>query len=283
MNGTWHGMRSYGLSVSASYPFSRFTRLDFGITPMAMSRENVDIPTQPTLDRFVLIPEVSYIIDDAIMGFWAPVKGRRWNFTVEASPPIGSNGLAFATFRADLREYFSLGTNYTIALRGSGGISMGRDPQKFFIGGVDNWFNRFFSDQGWPFVNPEDFAFTRQGLPLRGFAINERNGSSHFIANAEFRFPLLVAFQAGPIPALLQGLQGQVFMDIGGAWDENGNAWSSIGGVRIPAPDPILYSLGLGVRSLALGLPLRFDVAWRHEPTGSFSRPIYLFSLGGDF
>jgi hypothetical protein len=49
------------------------------------------------------------------------------------------------------------------------------------------------------------------------------------------------------------------------------------------APNPILTSFGVGIRSLALGLPLRFDVAWRQEPWGGTSAPIYLFSLGADF
>ena len=276
-------MRTYGGAAWASLPFSRYTRLDFGMQAQAMTRENIDFPQFPSLDRFVAVPTISYVMDDAIMGFWAPKKGTRMNLTLEGSPPIGSNGLAFATVRADIREYIHLGGNYTIALRGSGGMSLGRDPQKFFIGGVDNWFNRFFSDAGWPFQNPEDFAFTRPGWPLRGYAINERNGTQYFVGNAELRFPLLFALQAGPLPALFQGLQGQAFFDIGGAWDENGMAWSTIGNVRFPAEDPILYSMGFGVRSLALGLPLRFDVAWRHEPTGGFSRPIYLFSLGADF
>ena len=173
-----------------------------------------------------------------------------------------------------------LADNYTIALRGSGGLSIGGNPQKFFIGGIDNWFNRFFSENGWPFVNPEDFAFTRPGWPLRGWALNERNGTQYFVSNIEFRFPFLFAFQAGPLPSLLQGLQAQVFFDAGGAWDSQGNAWMANGQ---PAPNPVLMSYGFGVRSLAFGLPLRFDVAWRSEPFGGTSKPIYLFSLGGDF
>ena len=276
-------MRSYGGAAWATLPFSRYTRLDFGLTAQAMTRENIEFPTQPSLDRFVVVPTISYVFDDALWGFWAPIKGTRFNVTAEASPPIGSNGLAFATLRTDIREYIHLGGMYCIALRGSGGISTGRNPQKFFVGGIDNWFNRFFSDQGWPFQNPEDFAFTRPGWPIRGYAINERNGSQYFVGNAEFRFPLLVALQAGPIPALFQGLQGQAFFDIGGAFDQDGQAWTSVAGIMLPAPDPILYSMGFGVRSLALGLPLRFDVAWRHMAQGGFSAPVYLFSLGGDF
>jgi len=276
-------MRTYGGAGWATLPLSRYTRFDFGIQAQAMTRENIDFPAAPTLDRFVAVPTISYVMDDAIWGFWAPVKGTRMNLTLEGSPPIGSNGLAFATVRADLREYVHLGGMYCLAIRGSGGMSLGRDPQKFFIGGVDNWFNRFFSSAGWPFQNPEDFAFTRPGWPIRGYAINERNGTQYFVSNVELRFPLLVALQAGPLPSLFQGLQGQIFFDAGGAWDANGRAWSNSGYVPVPAVDKILYSTGFGVRSLALGLPLRFDVAWRHEPGGGMSRPYYLFSLGGDF
>ena len=273
-------LRNYGGLVWASYPFSRYTRFDVGMQIMSMSRENVDFPQEPSLTRFVTVPTISYVLDDALWGFWAPVKGTRLNITLEGSPGWSDNGLSFATARIDARHYLHLGESYTIAVRGSGGYSLGRDPQKFFIGGIDNWFNRFFSDNGWPFVNPEDFAFTRPGWPLRGWALNERNGTRYFVTNIEFRFPFLFAFQAGPIPSLFQGLQGQVFFDAGGAWDSNGMAWMPSGR---QAPNPVLSSFGFGIRSLALGLPLRFDVAWRNEPYGGTSQPIYLFSLGGDF
>jgi len=275
--------RTYGMYSSMSVPFSRYSRIDFGLQVQAMSRENIDDPRMPGLTRFVTVPSVSYVVDDAIWGFWAPINGTRFNVTLEGSPQIGTTGLSFGTLRTDARQYVHLGGMYTLALRGSGGYSLGRDPQKFFIGGVDNWFNRFFSGAGWPFQNPEDFAFTRPGWPLRGYALNERNGSQYFVANAELRFPLFFAFQAGPLPSLLQGLQGQIFFDAGGAWDNNGIPGVSVDNIRIAAPDPILYSTGFGIRSLALGLPLRFDVAWRHEPTGGMSSPYYLFSLGGDF
>ena len=273
-------LRNYGGLVWASYPFSRYSRFDVGLQIMNMTRENVDYPQEPTLDRFVTVPSISYILDDVLWGMWAPVKGTRLNVTVEASPKLFETGLSFSTARIDARHYVHLADNYTIALRGSGGLSIGGNPQKFFIGGIDNWFNRFFSENGWPFVNPEDFAFTRPGWPLRGWALNERNGTQYFVSNIEFRFPFLFAFQAGPLPSLLQGLQAQVFFDAGGAWDSQGNAWMANGQ---PAPNPVLMSYGFGVRSLAFGLPLRFDVAWRSEPFGGTSKPIYLFSLGGDF
>lgn len=279
---TINRLRNYGTTGWMTLPFSRYTRMDFGVTVQAMTRENIDIPTMPSLNRFVVMPSLSYVLDDAIMGMWAPVNGNRLNFTIDASPKITSNGLTFATLRTDVRKYINLGGPYTIALRGSGGLSMGADPQKFFIGGVDNWLNRTIGSAGWPFVNPEDFAFTRPGWPLRGFALNERNGTRYFVSNAELRFPLLFAFQAGPLPSLFQGLQGQFFIDAGGAFDSNGDAWTDIT-AGIKAENPVIYSVGFGIRSIALGLPLRIDIAWRKEPISGFSSPVYMFSLGGDF
>ena len=66
----------------------------------------------------------------------------------------------------------------------------------------------------------------------------------------------------------------------GGAWNAEGLALMANG---MQAPNPVLTSFGFGIRSLALGLPLRFDVAWRQEPWGGTSAPVYLFSLGADF
>lgn len=277
-------MRSYGVVGTASLPLSRYSRFDFGNQVLAMSRENVDDPRFPSLSRFVIVPSLSYVLDDAVPGMWAPVDGNRMNITLEGSPKLSSSGLGFATLRGDLRKYISLGGQYSFALRGSGGMSIGANPQKFFIGGVDNWLNRFFSNAGWPFINPEDFAFTRPGWPIRGWAINERFGSKYFVANAELRFPLLFAFQAGPLPALLQGLQGQFFLDAGGAYNDANQSFEFLpNGFPVPARNSIIWSTGVGIRSIALGMPLRFDVAWRREPTGTFSQPVYLFSFGVDF
>jgi outer membrane protein assembly factor BamA len=100
------------------------------------------------------------------------------------------------------------------------------------------------------------------------------------VTNVELRFPFLLAFQAGPIPSLFQGMQAQLFFDAGGAWDENGLAWSEPG---LLASNPIISSVGIGTRNAALGLPLRIDVAWRMLPGGGFSQPVWLVSLGTDF
>ena len=275
-------VRSYGTQLRASYPFSKFSRIDAGLQVLGLSQNNLDVPREQLSTLFATVPSLSFVLDDGIWGMWAPLRGTRLNFTVEGSPKWSTNGMEFATARLDARHYIHLGGMYSFALRGSAGVSSGPEAQKFYIGGTDNLISqtngRFRS---WPFVNVEDFMFTRPGWPLRGWRINERNGTSFFVTNVEFRFPFLFAFQAGPIPALFQGMQAQVFFDAGNAYWESQDQATARKGDYITGD--MLKSVGVGFRNVALGLPLRVDVAWRFELTGGMSAPVWMVSLGGDF
>lgn len=275
-------VRSYGMSFQATYPFSKFTRIDAGMDVMGISQNNLDVPQEPSQSLFATIPRISFVLDDGVWGMWAPMSGTRLNLTLEGSPKWSGEGLEFATARLDARHYFHLGGDYSVAVRGSAGMSTGQSAQKFYIGGTDNLIYQSSGRiQTWPFVNMEDFVFMRPGWPLRGWMINQRTGTQYFVTNVEFRFPFLFAFKAGPIPALFQGMQAQVFFDAGNAyWESEQQAWER-GGDYISGD--VLKSIGLGFRNVALGLPLRVDVAWRFEPTGGMSAPVWIVSLGGDF
>jgi Tol biopolymer transport system component len=278
----WYRVRSYGLDFQASYPFTRYTRVDAGLQVLGLSQNNLDVPQEQLPSLFVTVPSVSFVLDDGIWGMWAPMKGTRLNLTVEGSPKWSGKGLEFATARLDARHYIHLGGMYSFALRGTAGISAGTEAQKFYIGGTDNLISQSNGRiRAWPFVNVEDFMFTRPGWPLRGWSINERNGSQFFVTNVEFRFPFLFAFKAGPIPSLFQGMQAQFFFDAGNAYWESFNQALQRGGDYNTGD--MLKSVGVGVRNVALGLPLRIDVAWRFEQTGGMSAPVWMFSLGGDF
>ena len=71
-----------------------------------------------------------------ILGFTGPIDGFRKNTTITLSPGYGSNKLKFQTIKSDLRKYWRFGRDYTIALRGFFGASLGKNKQKFFLGGV---------------------------------------------------------------------------------------------------------------------------------------------------
>jgi outer membrane protein assembly factor BamA len=184
------------------------------------------------------------------------------------------------TFDGDFRHYLHISDYFNIAFRATAGASFGPNPQKFFLGGTTNWFNPSFSNNELPFDEPEDFAFMEFIMPLRGYSINEISGSKYFLSNLELRLPLFGALFAGPLPLLFSYMQGALFLDIGGAFDNKFIAMVNIDGVNYSKN--LLMSSGIGLRSYILGLPFKVDIAWRNEFHG-WSPPYYLFSLGLDF
>lgn len=277
----YYRFRNFGTGVTASLPFSLFNRLEFGLNGMFLTKENIDIPQNASLDRFLIMPNVRYVHDNTMWGYYGPREGSRYYVGIAGSPKLGESGSEFTTFSADLRQYFALGPYFSLAFRGAGALSVGSDPQNFFLGGTDNWINRRFNNGRLPFDDPVDFALMSFEMPLRGWAVSDVTGDKFFLLNAEFRFPLLTALVAGPLPILIQGINGAIFFDMGGAWYEQFNNKQTLtNGEEYPAN--LLMSTGFGIRSYFLGLPVKIDVAWRNE-ISRWSEPYWMFSLGYDF
>ena len=277
--------RNYGLSLTASYPFDLFRRLECGVQLINLSRENISLPTNPSLSRLLLVPNIKYVYDDILWGMMAPSKGTRYYIDAKLSPKLNSSGLSFYKIDFDYRRYIPIVRNYlTLALRGAGGTSFGTNPQRSFLGGTTNWINAEFMGGSLPFEEPEDFVFEQIIMPMRGYPVNAIRGQHYFLSNVELRFPLFAVLAAGPLPIFLKGLSGAMFMDIGGAWFGDYSSFRSAqpmpDGTRIPKD--LRMSFGTGIRSILLGLPLKLDVAWRNE-IGIWSKPYYMFSLGYDF
>jgi len=103
--------------------------------------------------------------------------------------------------------------------------SEGSDPFRFAMGG----------------------SYTIRGYPVRFF-----EGTRLYLANVEYRFPLLdhlvlgVPFRGFGLP----GVEGAVFVDAGNAWE------------KFEQPRPPLGSFGFGLRmNLAGYMVLRYDIA----------------------
>ena len=230
----------------------------------------------------MILPGLSYIHDNSLWGLIAPANGERYNISVLASPKINNDALGFYTLTADYRKYFRLGRNYTFAFRLAGGGSFGQDPQRFIIGGVDNWINRQFENNRIPVDQAEDYVFLTSGIPLRGYNYNARGGTKYGLMNMELRFPFFGYFSAGPLPVFFQSLNGVLFFDMGGAWTHG----SEFKGVDKDANGEIylrdlLTGTGYGVRMVVLGFLLKLDVAWSFN-LKEFSVPKYYFSVGAD-
>lgn len=277
--------RQLGGSLTASRPFDRFRRLEFGGTVMNVTRENVE--GESTLNeqsKFMVLPQVRYVFDNSESLIYNPVVGSRYFVTLLGSPKIGADGVGFYSLLGDFRHYIPIDKwgLTSIAARFSGGASFGPDPQQFFIGGMDGlWLNYDFSDAGLPIANAEDYSLVTPGYPLRGYNYGEQIGSKYGLVNLEFRYPLLLFGSGGVLPSLLQLLSGTVFVDAGAAWTDDLNlTTTNLEGKTVT--DDLRLGTGIGLRSFVLGFPLRLDVAWRYD-LEKWSKPKYYFSFGADF
>lgn len=274
--------RNYGVTGLASYPISHFERLEFNLSWFNITRDNLDLTFQPSQRKSLILSELSYVHDNSLWGLIAPVNGERYNFSIMGSPKLGDGSLGFYTLTGDYRTYFKLWRSYTFALRFAGGGSFGQDPQRFIVGGVDNWINRQFENDRIPVDNAEDYVFLTSGIPLRGYNYNARTGTKYALMNMEFRFPFFGYFIAGPLPIFFQSLNGLIFFDLGSAWKDR----SDFKGIDRDAGGSLymrdlLSGMGYGVRVIFLGFLLKFDVAYAYN-LRDFSTPKFYFSLGPD-
>jgi outer membrane protein assembly factor BamA len=199
------------------------------------------------------------------------------------TPKIGSSGISFFSAIGDYRAYMKLVEDYTFVWRLTGGTSVGKNPQRFYIGGTPNWINYQIENNTLPIESINDFAFSTPIYPLRGFNYNARSGSKFALMNMEFRFPLFRYLVLGPLPLAFQNIQGVLFTDIGTTWYNNRDLqfFTTNEDGRTVTKD-LLWGMGLGARVFLLYFPLKFDVAWSYD-LNKFSKPKFYISLGADF
>ncbi len=282
---TLYRFRIWGAGAIASYPIDRFNRLDLSVSWLNLTREDLDNPTNAAQDRSFLLPSLTYVRDNSIWqgGWFAPNNGSRFYGTLYGTPKMGSNGLEMLSAIGDYRQYLKVAKDFLFAYRLTAGASIGDNAQRFFIGGTEGWINRIFERGDIPIENAEDFVFLTPVFPLRGYNYNSQNGTHFAAVNMEFRFPLVRYLILG-LPIGFQNILGTAFFDAGTAWTDAGK-WKAFGidpdGSTITKD--LLMSTGLGTRLIFFGFPLRMDIAWQFRWGGGFSKPIYYFSLGGDF
>ena len=188
----------------------------------------------------------------------------------------------FQTFKLDYRKYLPIARGYSFAVRLFAGMSQGNNPQTFYLGGVNNWFNRSFNG-GLRIENIEDVFFSEFVTPLRGARYYEQDGNNFGLVNLEFRFPLIPYMQLGFPPIALGNIQGAFFADVGSAWDDT-NLWKGVykGDTGQTRMRDLISGYGVGARIYIFGLLLRWDVAWRYD-IATTSKPKYYWSIGADF
>jgi len=295
--------RNYGLTLYMSLPLDRYQRLEFALMGLAIDRTYGDIdplvlyygyPGDLMKDkgslykRRVLLFNLGYSSDTVLWGTTGPVNGSRSNITARFSPSTGDKyGLHFSTFRGDFRKYFRIKKDYNFSVRVAGGISMGRQPQKFLLGGMPNWINYKFSEIASSVWAKDYLFFSSFEAPLRGTRYYEMVGTRFFLTNLEFRFPLIRYLIMGwPLPLGFQNIRGVIFMDMGSAWSKE-DAWkpfkSNKMGLGSFQLNDIQAGFGFGARLNFGFILLKYDAAWQTDIASTAPKPIHYFSLGAEF
>jgi outer membrane protein assembly factor BamA len=233
-----------------------------------------------------VLPRLTYPVDRTLPGWAGPGEGWRWAAQVSGTPGPSVN---FLTALADARRYVPVGREgpwpvATLALRASGGISIGPDPQRFYAAGVTSWLNPTY--RSLPVQSADDFVFAVPVLPLRGFGYNEAAGDRFAALNLEVRAPIAASLFPGALPALvLGGLQAVVFADAAVIASGDVDVWREVddgaGGTRRELDD-VLLGAGVGLRTIVLGYPVRADWAWPFEGE-RFGETRFYVSVGADF
>ena len=275
--------RNYGGTISASFPFSKFNRIETALSNILTSSENLENLSEPMEKIFYSIPSLSFVHDNTMWGYYSPIQGTRYRTTIFGNLGIGNYKRSFYSLTIDYRKYIRFLFDNSIVFRFSGGYSGGQNPQRFMLGGTENWINRTFTTGTVPIENASDFAFLTPAMPLRGYNYAEQLGTKYMLLNFELRMPIIRYLIAGPIiPLFFQNVIGTAFVDAGTAWDKNSELDLSLKRKGADLSKGMLVGTGFGARSYVIFFLLRFDVAWAYD-FESFSKPKYYFSIGVDF
>lgn len=253
----------------ASYPFSRYSRVELGLGLINLSDATLEIgqvfddnnsylgtTNLQTIDgptvNYVQ-PSIAFVHDKTLFSAVGPFAGTRMR--IEYSPTYGDWQFHAGTF--DFRKYL-FARPFTLAVRGLffGRYGGAADTFPVFLGNtelirgytagsvIDHECRNVFND-----------ASSRTGCN----ALDELIGSKVAVANVELRFPLARNVNLLGLP--LPPVEGAMFFDVGVAWNENSILkWQRDAGddplrVRIP-----LRSWGGSVRANILGFViLRVD------------------------
>ncbi len=280
----WVRDRYFGASTSISYPFSKYSRIDFGARWFAIDRSYLSLDFLPDTKRRNIFLDLSLINDTVIWSYTGPANGSRSSISYTYSPGYSKYSLDFSVLKLDYRRYFRIGKDYNFVFRFAGGLSEGKQPRKFFVGGTTGWLNYSTRYGGLLVDNLEDIYFSSFEMPLRGGSYYELMGNRFLLTNIEFRFPFIRYFIMGwPLPIGLQNIRGALFTDIGTAWNNGDLNLIKTNEYGFTQLDDLFMGYGFGAR-LNLGFfILRFDMAWKTNLVNNSKDPFYYFSLGPEF
>jgi hypothetical protein len=254
---------SYGGYFLASYPFSKFRRVELQLGLEKSDRVDTEDafedgifgggttrpdPRDLTRNGILSSTYLSYVKDNTLWIQTGPIDGERYNATVGVVSCFSCTAPSDVTGRpvtraaagesyiltADYRRYFRTSLYSAYAVRAHAFYSGGAIPSRAVLGGPNR---------------------------LRGYPYFSLAGSRVWLVNQEWRFPILQSLALDfPFGELrLPGIQGALFGDIGSSWLETQER-----------PEGSWGSYGIAFRSALLPpLVLRMDVGRRFRIGGA--------------
>ncbi len=289
--------RNYGFALSASHPFNRYRRLNASVTGFVIDRDwgTIDpygftgqfLTEEANLfERRVLLASIGYSTDTVVWGWTGPVNGGRSAYNFQYSPLISKDkGLDFWTVTADWRRYLKLNKDLTLALRFSGGVSGGKQPQRFLLGGMLGWINYGYAQIPDGYWGDDLFYFSTLVTPMRGALYYQMVGTRYALANIEFRFPLIRYLILGwPLPIGFQNIRGAVFLDTGSAWS-NDKSFKPVttDDLGTPKLNDLMAGFGFGMRVNLGFFLIKYDVAWRTDFYHTDGDPVQYLTMSAEF
>ncbi|MBP7461710.1 MAG: PD40 domain-containing protein [Candidatus Delongbacteria bacterium] len=278
-------MKQIGFQGFLYYPFNTYSRAELGLNSFSINAKKylynsyydyIYLNEEEKLRVSLL--QARYVYDNVLYGDTGPSNGWRYYIDFEKAVPVSDQDLNFERITFDFRKYFNFQREYTLAVRLTGGKSFGEDPQYYYIGGTPNWLNYSRKEYGsWEMKSSYMASLC---MPMRGFSLYERVGTTAAMMNLEFRFRF-IDYLIFNFPARFgfMSITGVVFNDWGAAWNDwnEFRLWSN---QKLTTP---IASYGYGIR-INLGIALlKIDIAYPTDLRSFRSKPHVLYSFGIDF
>ena len=255
-----------GVSTLAYYPLNKYVRAEgsfgyFHYEEEALDPSGLGLGSGATYGYFLNgdMVSASFSLTGETTRFkmYGPAAGNTFRVSVSQALPVAENFLHNTTLEADLRKYFYLGADFLFAFRAQGFLSVGRDRFLGYYGGNNSVRSAYF------------YSLV---------------GTEYWIANAEFRFPLIDA--ASTIVGQVGPVRGVLFFDITRnkygdypakfyRWDTDITSATYGDLLMIDA----IGSYGYGVEFFIFGLPVHIEFAKRLE-WPRMSRPFSFRGFG---
>ncbi len=235
--------RQYGGLALASYPWSKFKRID---ASFFLRQSDRDLYLENRKRKaFLSTGYLSWILDTSIWDYVGPIDGTRLNLTLGLTLNLNDGEAYNRLALFDLRKYIRIRKNSCYAFRFMGFTSHGKEPQGLYLGG--SW-------------------------SLRGYDRRAFYGRHLILINNELRYPLIdnlsIGFPFGKMA--FHAIRGALFFDAGNAWQEEfDQLYGSFGiGARI---------------SLGYVMVLRFDISRTTDFRKISKRTDFDFFFGWNF